>query len=101
MGRSIQPEKYQKIKDYLVKGDVRIAFWYTEEERRDINMQTGMAVASSTKVLETYSNQNFEVNDEVEIGGRTYLIDDVQLKPTADLNTLRGKPTFMKIITLK
>ena len=99
--RNLQMNDTQKIKGYLLNAQGRVAFWYTEEETRNISENFGQPVADGERLLITQSPLDFQINQRVLVGGEELRIQDIRKKLLPNLNSLRGAAAYEKTLVVR
>ena len=99
--RNIQSNEVQRIKGYLIRGDSKFAFWYTESFTRDMSENFGQPVADGQRLLKTNSTLDFRTNDQVDVGGELLAVESVNLELGENLNSLRGGASYEKTLVVR
>jgi hypothetical protein len=92
-------DKRYSVKSYLIKGDSEYTFWCTPIKNKMITSDMGLPMANGNASFETDSTLEFKINEKVNIGGEILTIDDVKSRvDTKDLNSFRGRPSYIQTI---
>lgn len=98
--RNRQKEENQRIKGYLLKNGQYLAFWFSESYDKTINTAIGQPFADSNRRLTTESPLEFKVNDKIKINGDESLIENIQYELKPNKNSLRGAPSYIKVLEI-
>ncbi len=91
--------KRYNVKAYLIKGEKEYMFWCTPIKYKMITNEMGLPMANGNASFETDSTLNFKTNEKVKIGKETLAVDDVTSRVDPDdLNSYRGKPSYIQTI---
>lgn len=104
MVRKNDKSQFRKIPCYLIKGNTpKKLFYASEHKTRNISEAIGMQMSDNFRILKTMSNLEFTINDRVEItDDKVLLIEDVNEELLEDdNNSLRGKPRYVKVLTIR
>ena len=90
-----------RLKAYYIENDHKHVFWCKENKIKNLTNEMGasMPLSNGERILETDTILDFKINQSVEIGNETVLIQDFNSNiDSSDLNSMRGKPK--NIITI-
>jgi len=93
-----------KLKAYYIENDTQHVFYCKENKISNITNEMGapMPMSNGEKVIETDSNLDFKIEQEVSIGGNILSIYNInQTIDTKDLNSMRGKPSYITTLLIK
>ena len=104
MVRKQDKPEFRKIKCYLIQGNIPKKLFYAWEQRtQNITTEIGQQMSNGFRTLRTYSDYNFNVNDQVQVmGDKLLTIRDVGMEVIEeDNNSLRGKPRYAKVLLIR
>lgn len=103
MRRKPRNSKY-KVKAYYICNNIEQVFWCKENKIRNITNEMGASLPMSNgeRMLETDTNIEFKMNQNIRIGGETLLIQDTNGNiDDSVLNSLRGNSDYIQTILVK
>jgi hypothetical protein len=93
-----------RLKAYYIENGIEKLFWCKENKIRNITNEMGasLPMANGERMLETDTNIEFKINQNVRIGNETLLVQssngNIDLD---DLNSMRNKPDYIQFVLVK